>query len=112
MGKDAMSPAHSEINFHDAQLADFSVGPRREVTLQIALDPVWNLKGAKSVVVRFGAIENMPEVTVYFEKLVRPSDPTRFVAEVDQLVLKKGLARFELSGLGLLEIRSAKVVIE
>jgi hypothetical protein len=44
------------FNFHDGRLTDFSVGPRKEVTLHIALDSVWNQKQERTVLVRFGAI--------------------------------------------------------
>ena len=105
-----MSLAASQFNFHDAQLADFSVGPRKEVTLHIALDPVWNGKEKKSVVVRFGAIENMPQVTTYFDQLERPSGSDGFVAGICSLTQsKKNSVVLALSDYGSLEIRAKKV---
>jgi hypothetical protein len=107
-----MSPVHSEFNFHDSQLADFSVGPRREVALHIVLDPVWNEKKEKRVVVRFGAIENMSEVVAYFERLQKPADAGLFVAEVERFVVARSAATLELASVGMLQIQSKKVVIE
>ena len=45
-------------NFHDGQLASFTLGPRRELTLEIALDPVWN----KSAFLSIGAIRRHREL--------------------------------------------------
>ena len=54
-----MTTAHMAIRsfiytLHDGQVANITFGPRRELALEIALDPVWN-NGAPSVAsVRFG----------------------------------------------------------
>jgi hypothetical protein len=68
--------------FHDGQLAGFTLGPRRELTLEIALDPVWNKQGPPSVSVRFGGIENFDEVAAFFRVLPPPPRPDAFIAEV------------------------------
>ena len=69
-------------NFHDGHLRDFSVGPRNEVTLHIALNPVWNQKQDCTVLVRFGAIRNFDAVVAFFGKLERPNIEGRSIAEV------------------------------
>ena len=48
-------------HYHDAGLAGYTIGPRREVTLKIQLDSVWNPNGGP-VNVRFGGIGNFEEV--------------------------------------------------
>ena len=68
-------------NYHDGQLASFTLGPRQELTLEIALDPVWN-KTRLSVSVRFWGIENFDEVAAFFLALPPPSCPDAFIAEV------------------------------
>ena len=69
-------------NFHDGQLAGFALGPRRELTLEIALNPVWNKEAPPSVSVRFGGIENFDEVTSFFRALPMPPRPDAYIAEV------------------------------
>ena len=69
-------------NFHDGQLASFTLGPRRELTLEIALDPVWNKAGPSSASVRFGGIENFDEVASFFRALPPPPRPDAYIAEV------------------------------
>jgi hypothetical protein len=69
-------------NFHDGQLASYSLGPRRELTLEIALDPVWNKEAPPSASVRFGGIENFDEVALFFRALPSPPRPDAHIAEV------------------------------
>jgi hypothetical protein len=98
------------FNFHDSHLADFSIGPRKEVTLHIALNPMWNEKNEKTVVARFGAIENMEQVATFFQKVEQPSDRNRFIAEVVGLTEpKKNVFVLELEWIGSVEIHSTKL---
>lgn len=102
------------FNFHDGQLRDFSVGPRKEVTLHIALDPVWNEKQERTVLVRFGAIQNFEAVAAFFDKVERPSDPYRSIAEVVGLVhsgVRKDAVIVDLSPCGSIEINSRNVTV-
>src|SRR5262245_22448792 len=69
-------------NFHDSWLASFTLGPRRELTLEIALDPVWNKEAPPSASVRFGGIENFDEVASFFRALPPPPRPDAYVAEI------------------------------
>jgi hypothetical protein len=68
-------------NFHDSQLVGFRLGPRRELTLEIALDPVWNKAGPPSASVRFGGIENFDDVASFFHALPPPRRDA-YVAEI------------------------------
>jgi hypothetical protein len=102
------------FNFHDGQLTNFSVGPRKEVTLHIALDRVWNQKQERTVLVRFGAIQNFEAVSAFFEKIDRPHDPERSIAEVVGLVhsgAKKDAVIVDLSPCGSIEINSRHVTV-
>lgn len=67
-------------NYHDAQLASFTLGPRRELTLEVDLNPVWN-KEMRSVSVRFGGIENYDEVKLFFHALPKPPRADAYIAQ-------------------------------
>src|SRR5262245_46011331 len=69
-------------NYHDGQLASFVLGPRRELTLEIALDPVWNKEEPPAVTVRFAGIKNYDEVAAFFRTLPQPSRPDAYIAEI------------------------------
>jgi len=69
-------------NFHDGNLVSFTLGPRRELTLEIALDPVWNKESPPIVYVRFGGIENYDEVASFVRALPPPQQPAGYIAEV------------------------------
>ena len=56
-------------NCHDGRLVACKLGPQREVTLEIHLDPVWNPDGPPIVSVRFGAISNFEDVRRFFEQV-------------------------------------------
>ncbi len=69
-------------SFHDGHLASFTLGPRRELTLEIALDPVWNKDGPSVASVHLGGIENFDEVTSFFRALPPPRLPHAYIAEI------------------------------
>ena len=71
-------------NYHDGQLAKFTLGPRRELTLEVDLNPVWN-KEKRSASVRLGGIENFDEVNSFFEALPKPPRPDAYLAEISGL---------------------------
>lgn len=96
-------------NFHDSQLLDFCLGPRKEVTLEIALDPVWNEGVRRTVQVRLGAIQNFDEVTAYFGRIVRPKQSEWAMAEVIGLTHsgdRKDRVMLDLSPGGSVEVQS------
>lgn len=71
-------------DYHDAQLERVAIGPRRELTLFIHLDPLWNPSILEYAVVRFGSIDNFDEVERFFSGL--HCDPARdFITEVSRL---------------------------
>lgn len=55
--------------YHDSWLERFELGPRRELILQIRLDPVWNPRAPEDVRLRFGGIQNFDEVRTFFDLL-------------------------------------------
>ena len=60
-----------KYNYHDGWLAGSTIGPRREVTLRIMLDSVWNDDKELAVDIRFGGIENYDVVAEYCEILAK-----------------------------------------
>lgn len=70
-----------QYHYHDSHLAKFRLGPRRELTLDIALDSVWN-KGKQDAMVRFGGIGNYDEVAEYFRALPAPPYDDAFIVEI------------------------------
>ena len=71
-------------NYHDSHLISFTLGPRRELALEVALDSVWN-KDASSASLRFGGIENYDDVVAFFQALPKPSQVDAYIAEIGGL---------------------------
>ena len=69
-------------NFHDGHLMSFTLGPRLELTVEIALDPVWNKEGPSSVSLRFGGIANYDEVASFFRALPLPARAGAYIVEI------------------------------
>ena len=61
----------------------FTLGPRRELILDVLLDPVWN-KHSASANLRFGAIENFDQVSSFFGSLPKPQ-ADGCIAEIEKL---------------------------
>ena len=84
-------------DYHDAQLERVAIGPRRELTLFLHLDPVFNPSILEYAVVRFGSIDNFAEVERFFSALqcdpardfitgvcrLEPVQPGRWVVDLD-----------------------------
>lgn len=99
-------------NFHDGLLMGFTIGPRRELTLEIVLDPVWNGGAAPAVSVRFGGIENFEEVAAWFRFLPQPRRPDQSLGGIDSLKFAeqgRGRVILEVGGHPVIEIRCANV---
>lgn len=69
-------------NYHDGQLVAFKIGPRHECRLDIHLNVTWNNGADKSATVRFGAIQNMPEVETFFKKMDTTRINGRYLSEI------------------------------
>ena len=98
--------------FHDGQLADFTIGPRREVSITVDLDPVWNPNQKRTVLVRFGAIRNMEVVQSFLERIVRPERADRYLDEVQDLEYdkdRKDVIHLHLTKNGSVEIETSNV---
>jgi hypothetical protein len=67
--------------YHDGLLASFTLGPRRELTMIIDLNPVWN-KEKRTISVRLGGIQNFDEITSFFEALPSPPQPNAYIDEI------------------------------
>ena len=97
-------------NFHDAQLVNFELGPRRELSLQIAVDPVWNERLDRSVTVRFGGIENYDEVAAYFRALPKPARAGAYIAEIIGLKMAgETKVAIELADIGCVRVQARHV---
>ena len=99
-------------NYHDGQLSRYTLGPRRELTLEVALDPVWNRETSHSALVRFGGVENFDEVASYFRGLPAPPGPDAYIAEVVDLGHLEDSPNWvvvELAGYGQIRIHSRHV---
>lgn len=71
-------------NYHDGQLESFQLGPRRELTISVDLDPVWN-PTTPFASVRFGGISNYEEIKDFMRALPEP-EPNGYIDEVVGLV--------------------------
>ncbi len=81
-----MPVSELKYNLHDSHIAQFSFGPRREVTLTIALDPVWNENLEATIKLRFSAIENYEAVQSFFNSnYVQRALPNAYWDEIDEL---------------------------
>lgn len=99
-------------NFHDAHLASFSLGPRRELVLETSLDPVWNRDTPRLSSVRFGGIENFDEVASFFRALPLPPNAATYIAEIIGIQCLGDEPNWfvvELAGHGLIRIQSHHV---
>jgi hypothetical protein len=98
-------------NYHDAQIDRFALGPRKDLTLFLHLDPVWNTSIARDAVIRFGAIGNYEEVEAFFAALPPPRAEGAFMAEVSALEQgPTGGWLIDVEGYGRLNIMSAKFI--
>jgi len=105
-----MSAPELKHTYHDASIVAFNAGPRNELRLEIALDPVWNT--SRSVVLQFGAIGNLAEVTAFLRRIPPKAVPEAYLARIERLEYKSsrpGIAVLQLDGLGAIEIESSKV---
>ncbi len=101
-------------NFHDGHLIDFSIGPRREISIHVRLDPIWNERQERTVIVRFGGIVNMDAVTSFFGRIERPEDTTHAIDEVIGLIYlreKKDVVVLDLHKSGSVEIHTRNISI-
>lgn len=105
-----MKPYSFQYNYHDGLLMGFTLGPRRELILDVLLDSVWN-KHSTSANVRFGAIENFDQVSSFFGSLPKPQ-AGRCIAEIEKLVADDtggNAVLLKLERLASLRIESSKI---
>jgi len=98
-------------NYHDSHLVNFTLGPRRELAMEVALDPVWN-KDAASASVRFGGIDNYDEVVTFFQTLPKPLRADAYITEIIGLEHSKvepNSVIIDLAGHGDVKVRSHHV---
>ena len=109
MSRPRPKPYPLKANFHDGQLEAVEFGPRREVTLSVRLDPVWNGGDARVQRLQLSAVENYEEVRAFFARATAP-DAERPIAEVIGVVrAADGVVGLDLTRLGYVEVRTRKV---
>ncbi len=86
-----------QFSFHDSSLLGVQMGPRRDLSLSIDLDPAWN-PGGGAVKVNFDAVENFAEVKEFFSALEDSDEPEAYLAEItgleyDRMAGRGGLKR-------------------
>lgn len=103
--------AFRKLNFHyhDALLVGCQVGPRREVTLRVRLDPIWNPTGPQEVQLRFGAIQNFDDVRALLEQLLNSVKRETLDEIVGIVSTGKGEWTLDLARAGALSIVSPKI---
>lgn len=96
--------------YHDGQVESIDVGPRREVTVTVRLDPVWNNGDYSTRRLHFSAIHNFEEVAAFFRRGSLARGEVGYIDEVIRIVrASKGIVGLELASLGYVEMRGAKV---
>jgi len=96
-------------NCHDGQLVACAVGPQREVTLEIRLNPVMNPDGPPTVRVHFSAISNFEEVRGFFERVQQSSRREALDEVVGIVCREKGKWIVDLARGGAVTIATAKI---
>jgi hypothetical protein len=98
-------------SYHDGALVAASIGPRREVSLVIRLDPVWNDGVDKECTVHIGAIQHFEDVAVFVRALRGTDQPGASIDDVLHLGwTAEGNVRLELATHGFIEISRPNVV--
>jgi hypothetical protein len=99
-------PLKSE--YHDGQVETIELGPRREVTLTIRLDPVWNGGDSTSRRLHLSAIQNFDDVAA----ILGGTEQSRGRA-VDEIIAvvrpSKAVVGIDFARRGYIEFRGAKV---
>jgi len=97
-------------NYRDAHIERFALGPHRDLTLFLQLDPASNPSIAQHAVVRFGAIVNYEEVAAFFSAMAA-SNAGGAPAEVRSLEhgAREGWG-IDVAGYGKLSIMSARCI--
>jgi len=88
--------------FHDFDLVDVTLGPRREIRLQLR-----DGLGGTSCVVRFAAIDDFARVEAFFRRLQR-THPDAYLARVDDVRAEAGAFVVTLDPGGAVRIVTAK----
>lgn len=104
-----MNVQHLTNDYHDAHIDRIALGPQKDLTLFLHLDPAWNTSIARHAVVRFGAIGNYEEVEVFFSAI--PPSGDAFLAEVSNLEHNpRGGWLIDVKGHGKLSIESSRCI--
>ena len=99
-----------KYRYHDGVLERSRVGPRRELILEVRLDPAANAGFSRTVLLRFSGIDNIEEVRVFFERAAAASpSATGILGRIDTVAfVEKGKWLVELEHGGILTTATAK----
>ena len=104
-----MSAKTLKYRYHDAVVERRQVGPRREIILELQLDPVLNPGAPQKVRLRFGGVENFNEVRSFFEKAPGLTNPEAF-ERVERIAwIEKGKWVIEVDHRGAITIATPKL---
>jgi hypothetical protein len=95
-------------NYHDSHLARYAAGPRREVSLEIALDPIWN-NGACGGPCATRSDRKLQIGQAFLARLPPSPSPDAYIAEILRLEFKAArpyAVVLHLDQLGIIEIES------
>jgi hypothetical protein len=95
--------------YHDGRLDAVEVGPRREVTLHIGLDPVWNDGEALVRRIHFSAIKNFEQVADFFRVYAVKVGEASLDTVIGIVRPSKARIGIDLDHLGYVELEGAKV---
>jgi hypothetical protein len=85
-----------KYNYHDSNVETVAVGPRRELTLQVLLDPFINDEKVAIVKLSFRGINNIDAVIAFVERHLETRRGPAFLARIDDLT-KTGRNDYQIS---------------
>jgi hypothetical protein len=98
--------AELKYRYHDAVLESCRLGPRRELVLDVRLDPSMNSGSSRHISLRFSAIDNFDQVQDFFEVLAGQRNALGRIESVE--CLENGSWRVELDQAGMVTITTKK----
>jgi hypothetical protein len=102
-----MPDVNLRYNYHDAHVSGFKIGPRREFTLTVHLDPFLNKEIAGAIRLSFRGIHNLDTISAFVTLHLKPRQkPNAFIVRIDAIEkTDKNTYRITFDHIGQLEIR-------
>jgi hypothetical protein len=81
-----MNDLELKYNYHDSNVHKVEIGPRREFSLRIFLDPIMNKGKDRMVKLSFRGVDNLETIRDFVEKYLKvKSTPKPFLGRIDDL---------------------------